>query len=243
MPLTIDVEEEVQRIPMEAMILYFTVNHVKNSEVNPLVYEEILELVRKYREAMDLSSIKKHHMIRVYRDFLWKLGIDPTKTRPSHEALLRRAIRVGSIPRINTIVDIGNMASLRYLVPIGIYDLNKLIPPLVIRLSIDGEAFYPIGSDTAKTLPRGYLLLADQEKPIHIFPCRDSRFSSVSIKTTRILVIVAGVEGVPETTLYMAADTIVDYLKKYCDARGVSKYSVVYFGGRKGSKEDTRQNS
>ncbi|WFO75398.1 hypothetical protein J4526_00365 [Desulfurococcaceae archaeon MEX13E-LK6-19] len=235
MSITIGVSREIEEIPVRAMILYFTVNHVKNSDVNPLIYEKTLDVIKKYKEVMDLSSIKKHHMIRVYRDFLWKLGIDPTKLRPSHEALLRRAIRTGSIPRINTIVDIGNYASLKHLVPVGIYDINKLKPPLTLRLSIDGEAFYPVGAETAKVLPRGIPLLVDQEKPIHIFPCRDSKFSTVDIKTTRILVIVAGVEGVPESTLYMASDTIVEYLKTYCDARGVSKYSMVYFGGRKES--------
>ena len=42
------------------------------------------------------------------------LGIDPTKTRPSNEALLRRALKGESLYRINTLVDALNLSSLRY---------------------------------------------------------------------------------------------------------------------------------
>lgn len=227
----IDVSSEAAKLPVKATMLYYTVSYVENYQVNPIIYEKTLSLINSYRKSMDLGSIKKHHMIRVYRDYLWSLGIDPTKIRPSHEALLRRCIRTGSLPSINAVVDIGNYASLKYLVPVGLYDLQKIKPPLTIRLSIDGEPFYPIGSDTAKILPRGIPLLSDSEKPIHIFPSRDSKFTKVDLKTDKLLVIVAGVEGVPETTLEETASEIASYLREYCRAEGISNFAKVSFGG------------
>ncbi len=61
------------------------------------------------------------------------LGIDPTKTRPSNEALLRRALKGEALYRINTLVDALNLASLRSQLPFGLYDLAKVEPPVTLR--------------------------------------------------------------------------------------------------------------
>ena len=58
------------------------------------------------------------------------LGLDPTKTRPSNEALLRRALKGESLYRINTLVDALNLCSLRYQLPFGLYDLARIEPPV-----------------------------------------------------------------------------------------------------------------
>ena len=55
-----------------------------------------------------------------------KVGIDPTKTRPSNEALLRRVRKGDAIPRINSAVDIINWCSLEFQLPYGLYDSSKI---------------------------------------------------------------------------------------------------------------------
>ncbi|RLG83496.1 MAG: hypothetical protein DRO40_04525 [Thermoprotei archaeon] len=232
MDVKIIVDDDMKELPIRVIVMYFTVNKVTNSQVHPLVYEEALKVIDKYKRTYNLSTLKDLPNIKLFREFLWRIKIDPTKMRPSHEALLRRVLRTGEFPKINTIVDIGNLVSLKYLVPIGIYDLDKVKPPLVFRYSIDGEAFYPIGSDAAKILRAGIPVLADSEKVLHIFPHRDSKFSAVSIKTNRILAIVGGVEGIPLSTLKSSVNNLVDYLTRYCDAEDISDVKVVVFGGR-----------
>ena len=61
------------------------------------------------------------------------LGIDPTKTRPSNEALLRRALKGEPLYRINTLVDALNLVSLREQLPFGLYDLGRVEPPVRLR--------------------------------------------------------------------------------------------------------------
>jgi DNA/RNA-binding domain of Phe-tRNA-synthetase-like protein len=65
----------------------------------------------------------------LYRAF----GIDPTKTRPSSEALLRRVRRGEPLPRINTAVDVCNWCSVEVQLPYGLYDADALDPPLSLR--------------------------------------------------------------------------------------------------------------
>src|SRR5688572_6185558 len=52
-----------------------------------------------------------------------RVGLDPTKTRPSSEALLRRVRKGGAVPRINSMVDVCNWCSLEFQLPYGLYDL------------------------------------------------------------------------------------------------------------------------
>ena len=61
------------------------------------------------------------------------LGLDPTKTRPSNEALLRRALKGKSLYRISTLVDALNLSSLREQLPFGLYDLDHVDPPVTLR--------------------------------------------------------------------------------------------------------------
>ena len=69
------------------------------------------------------------------------LGIDPTKTRPSNEALLRRALKGEGLYRINTLVDALNLASLREQLPFGLYDLDRVRPPVTLRLGGAAESY------------------------------------------------------------------------------------------------------
>ncbi|MCD6487916.1 MAG: hypothetical protein J7K21_01660 [Desulfurococcales archaeon] len=229
--LRIHVEENASRLPVKAFILYFVVNELRNSSVNPVIYSEALSIIRKYREVLSLSILKDHPLIKSYRNYLWRIGFDPTKIRPSHEALIRRALRTGVFPRINTVVDIGNLVSMEYMVPVGLYDIAKISGELIVRLSIDGEVFYPIGRDIAQVLPPGLPVIADEERVVHVFPYRDSKFTSVGLKTRHLLVVIDGVEGVPLSQVYKAADKIKDYLRKYADTDKIGEYNLVEFGG------------
>src|SRR6266850_595187 len=69
------------------------------------------------------------------------LGLDPTKTRPSSEALLRRVLKGEALYRINTLVDAMNLCSLRSQLPFGLYDLDRIEPPVVLRKGGPGESY------------------------------------------------------------------------------------------------------
>lgn len=79
----------------------------------------------------------------LYRRF----GVDPTRHRPSSEALLRRVRRGDPLPRINSLVDVANVVSLRLQVPVGLYDLARVTGDLRVRLGREGEAYAGIGRD------------------------------------------------------------------------------------------------
>lgn len=177
--------------------------------------EFLLEAEEKVRREFRLDKLKDYPRVRALRDFYWRLGIDPTKQRPSSEALVRRVLRGRKIPRINCIVDVGNAVSMVTMVPIGIYDLDKLYPPLRLRFAEEGEVFEPIGGSLEK-LSRGQIVLADAQRVVHVFPHRDCDENKVTDETSNILVIACGVPGLEERIIVEAAREVGNRLAKLC---------------------------
>jgi DNA/RNA-binding domain of Phe-tRNA-synthetase-like protein len=126
------------------------------------------------------------------------LGMDPTKTRPSNEALLRRALKGESLYRINTLVDALNLASLREQLPFGLYDADRIVGAVLLRLGAAGEAYEGIrkGSVGAEGRP----VLVDSEGPFGN-PSSDSLRTSITLATTRCLVVAYAPAGCPTARL------------------------------------------
>jgi DNA/RNA-binding domain of Phe-tRNA-synthetase-like protein len=164
---------------------------------------EVERLLGELRGRYTLEGLKDDPVVRAYRDFYWRIGVDPTKTRPSSEALVRRALR-GRWPRINPVVDAGNIASARLMVPIGIYDADKFTPPLRITLARGGEEFEPIGGKTEKVRADVPILVDSKGIVMHLYPHRDSRRTMVTESTREVLILAAGVPGIDADRLRAA---------------------------------------
>jgi DNA/RNA-binding domain of Phe-tRNA-synthetase-like protein len=172
---------------------------------------EVERLLGELRGRYTLEGLKDDPVVRAYRDFYWRIGVDPTKTRPSSEALVRRALR-GRWPRINPVVDAGNIASARHMVPIGIYDADRFTPPLRITLARGGEEFEPIGG-RAEAVRAGVPILVDAKGTVmHLYPHRDSRRTMVTESTREVLVLAAGVPGVEAGRLRAAVEEVARLL-------------------------------
>jgi DNA/RNA-binding domain of Phe-tRNA-synthetase-like protein len=184
------------------------------SSLDPAILDPaIKDLVARLASTYTIDSLKEDATVRAYRDFYWRIGIDPTKTRPSGEALVRRALR-GRFPRINPVVDAGNIASASTLVPIGLYDLDKLEPPVRLTVSRGGEEFLPIGGER-RILRRGLPILVDSRGLVlHLYPHRDSVYTAVEGGTSRILAVAAGVPGVRDSLLLKALRILGETLSR-----------------------------
>lgn len=172
------------------------------------------EHVSKIRSSINysLENIKDHPVVRAFRDFYWEIGIDPTKIRPASEALVRRILSGSSLPEINNVVDAGNLASLETLIPIGIYDLDKIAGVPVLRFAKLDEEFIDITGKVKRLEPYS-IVLSDDVGIIHIFPHRDSLRTMVGWDTRRVLIIGCGVKGVQRNLVEYAVDRVIHYLE------------------------------
>ena len=116
-----------------------------------------------------------------------RVGIDPTKRRPSSEALLRRVRKGDPLPRINAMVDVCNWCSLEFQLPYGLYDAAHVEGDVVLRLGVEGESYPGIRKDEVHV--GGRITLADSQGPFGN-PTSDSARTMVTTATTRALVVV-----------------------------------------------------
>jgi DNA/RNA-binding domain of Phe-tRNA-synthetase-like protein len=114
----------------------------------------------------------------LYRRF----GVDPTRHRPSSEALLRRVRRGEPLPRVNSLVDVSNVVSLRLQVPVGLYDLALVLGDLRVRLGREGEGYAGIGKEAVNVA--GRICVADDAGPCGN-PSADSARTMITTDTER----------------------------------------------------------
>ncbi|HEV8359077.1 MAG TPA: phenylalanine--tRNA ligase beta subunit-related protein [Candidatus Thermoplasmatota archaeon] len=164
----------------------------------PVASEDALADVRAKRT---LEGLRDDPLFRAYRDFYWRLGIDPTKQRPSGEALNRRVLQGKELPQINAFVDAYNLASLETGVPIAAFDAGRLEGGVELRFARAGEDFVSIGQDQREVLQGHELVVADAARVIAFYPHRDSDATKVTDATTDVLLVACGAPGVPTEAL------------------------------------------
>lgn len=176
------------------------------------------EVIEEIKTSYDLDTLKDDQKMRLYRDFFWKIDIDPTKIRPASEALIRRILQGKPLPQINTAVDAYNLASIKSGVPLAAFDSAHIEGGLSMRFSKEGEKFKGIGMKEPKILKGNEIVMEDGASLVAIYPYRDADKSKITHDTTEILLMSCGVPGVSGETLDEAAELAAEYLEKYCGA-------------------------
>jgi DNA/RNA-binding domain of Phe-tRNA-synthetase-like protein len=157
-----------------------------------LVALELYELeVTESREDFELEVARATQVARSgeagvlapARELYKRFGIDPTRVRPSSEALLRRLKKGEPLPRVNSLVDVANALSVQLQVPVGLYDLDKVRgDELVVRLGVEGESYTGIGKERVNVA--GRICVADAEGPCGN-PSSDSARTMITTETER----------------------------------------------------------
>jgi DNA/RNA-binding domain of Phe-tRNA-synthetase-like protein len=141
------------------------------------------------------------------------VGLDPTKTRPSNEALLRRVLKGEALYRVNTLVDALNLASLRHQLPFGLYDADRLRPPIVLRRGAVGEGYEGIRKARVNLDDRP--VLVDEDGPFGN-PTSDSARSAITLETREALVVCYAPAAIASARLARVVDETAALLVRHC---------------------------
>jgi DNA/RNA-binding domain of Phe-tRNA-synthetase-like protein len=116
--------------------------------------DDVAALVSEYRarqsataQRLDRTPIAEIASIAAWRRAFTRFGVKPTQHRSAVESLLRRLAKQGDVPSINPLVDIGNLVSIRHSLPVAVFDLDRIAPPITVRFASGAEVFYGIGTD------------------------------------------------------------------------------------------------
>jgi DNA/RNA-binding domain of Phe-tRNA-synthetase-like protein len=143
------------------MVVATDVNNTHScEEIDGLLTQAIEEL----RRGFIVDKAQDHPSIKPWRAAFSKLGISGSKFPSSVESMARRILKGDPIPKINSLVDLYNSVSLRYLVPMGGHDLDTLKGNIHLRFAEGWEPFTPMGSEETIVVPKGELVYCDDRE-------------------------------------------------------------------------------
>ena len=153
--------------------------------------------------------------IAAVRTMYKRVDIDPTKRRPSSEALLRRVRKGEGLPRINSMVDVCNWCSLEFQLPYGLYDAAHIQGDVVLRLGRPDESYPGIRKDDVHV--DGRITLADADGPFGN-PTSDSARTMVTAATTSALVVVFAPIELDERRLSRVLEITAQRMREFTGA-------------------------
>jgi DNA/RNA-binding domain of Phe-tRNA-synthetase-like protein len=159
------------------------------------------ELLEEYRaeqhaasERLEATAIADLPSIAAWRRAFTRFGAKPTQYRNAAEALLRRLSKHGDIPTINTLVDIGNLVSIRYAMPVAVFDQGNVAGPTTVRFATGDERFTDLGSTDSVHPDPGEVVFVDAENVVSArrWCWRQSAQSATGATTVDALIVVEG---------------------------------------------------
>ena len=161
--------------------LGFEVN--QNSD---FVRGKFIDLEVFIKKKFSVSAPSTDPIISAVRRMYRRIGWEPTQYRPSSEAMIRRFLKDKGLYRINNAVDLGNVVSAHFHLPMGLYDMDKLSGSILIDVGKKGEEYQGISKSVIHA--KGKLILRD-DKGIFGNPTADSLRTSIQNNTKNILAL------------------------------------------------------
>jgi len=176
-------------------------------------WDVIDALCASLREEYHAATMAQIPDVDWARRLFSAVGIDPTKHRPSSEALLRRAVKGESLYQINTLVDAMNWCSLEFLLPIGLYDTDRIEGDVTLRLGGEGESYEGIGRGDIHLAGR---LCAADDRGAFGSPISDSRRTMITEETRNALAVIFAPRDYPADDLAEAVEVMAERAQSWC---------------------------
>ena len=213
--IQIELSTEIKTACPELTVLAIACR-VKNSPSDGALWQEIAAEEATVKAACRLEEVNKWAPIKATRTAYKRLGKDPNRYRPSAEALRRRILRELPLYRIDTLVDLINLVSIRTGYSIGGFDADKIEGALTLGVGREGERYEGIGRGLLNIA--GLPVYRDQVGGIGT-PTSDEERTKISLETTSLLMIINGYSG--SEGLKEAGDYALNLLRRYASAENV----------------------
>ena len=164
-----------------------TIQGVTVRERDERLWKQIEILSQRLAREFSLDRLSENKQIAAVRGLQKSLGFDPTRYRPSSESLLRRVLKGQGLYQINTAVDVNNLCSLEFLLPMCSYDLRNVEGQVRVRMGKAGEEYPGIGRQVFQA--ENKVVFAD-DRGIMGSTVSDSERTKVSTQTTDILLAI-----------------------------------------------------
>ena len=178
--------------------------HVDPQAVLPVAFLEKKQAMEEWGLQCQLEEVSDSAVVTGYTDLLQKVGRSTKKNPPTILALIRNIQHRGTLPQINSIIDIYNVECLRSYLAIGGHDLDKIEGPIEFTISQREDLFFPILSSEKHVAPTDPVY-RDQKGVLAWLDVRDSDLYKFEEKTKNALFVI---QGNQETSVEMRLEAL-----------------------------------
>ncbi len=171
--------------------------------------------------ATPLSQIPS---LSAWRSAFRGFGVDPTQYRSAAEALLRRLTKKGDIPSINLLVDLGNLVSIRYALPVAIFDTRTLQGSATVHFADGSERYTTLGESEVDHPQPGEVVFSDENKLViaRRWCWRQSEQSAASTETRSAIITVEAHHAAGHRDIEAALNDLLALLQEYTGGNFIS---------------------
>lgn len=182
---------------------------------------DLLDLYRAEQAAVKTSigdtPLSQLPSLAAWREVFRSFGIDPTQTRSAIEALLRRLTKQGDIPSINSLVDLGNLVSIRSLLPVAVMDTRGAVGTISVHFADGTETFTNLGAETVDHPVPGEVVFSDDNKQVFArrWCWRQSESSASRADTTDAIITIEGHHADAHADVEKGIEHLLTLLRSY----------------------------
>ena len=168
-------------------------------------------------EFIGQTPLSELASVAAWRAAFRKFGVDPTQYRSAVEALLRRLTKKGDIPSINALVDMANLVSIHYALPVAAFDVRQLKLPITVRFADGSERYTPLGETYIEHPEPGEVIFSDETGLVvaRRWCHRQSDESAAREDTIHVLFTIEAQHQGGEADVRLALTELLDLIKFY----------------------------
>lgn len=202
------ISEEIYKNYPGVKIGVFYAKGIITERANPRVESFVQSIEQRILSDPNSVSLDNTPAILTWRKIYQSFGCSPKKIS-SIESLIGRILETKKLPRINSVVDLYNGISAKYLLPMAAYNMDKIVGDMELRYSKKGEQFSPLGLKQGEKTKNGEVIYVDEQKVI----CRrwnnmDCDQTKITPDSTNIIFFMDGAPIVSEDSIQKALDDL-----------------------------------
>lgn len=198
---------------------------VRNDRTPPGLREAFAVEQAAVRARLADTPLSEVPSLAAWRRAFRTFGVDPTQYRSAAEALLRRLTKQGELPSIGTLVDLGNLVSIRHALPVAVFDERGIGPGLTVRFARGDERWGDLGSSTTERPAPGEVIFVDETDTVAArrWCWRQSAASAARDGTTDVLITVEGHHEGADDDVGAALDDLEELLRAHADPHAIRR--------------------
>ncbi|MBN1923392.1 MAG: hypothetical protein JW791_01360 [Nanoarchaeota archaeon] len=211
----------------ELIVGVLVCKNLDNSSSSEDVIKEIKKQEDRIRKEYDSQTLSQEQKIDVWRRAYSFFGAKPKDNRSSVENIYKLVLQGSSIRHINKLVDAYNLISLKYMLPVGGEDLNKIKGDIFLTISEANEAPVLLLGDKEPRPPHeGEVIYKDDVSAIcRRFNWREAERTKLTEETKNCILVIEGMPPATKQEVTKAVNELKDLLQKIC--RGEYYYKIL----------------